>query len=47
MWIEESIRARFGSAGLAAARRLGGDGGPFARELKIAAELERRLRPAI
>jgi LAO/AO transport system kinase len=46
MWIEESIRARFGTAGLTAARRFSADGGPFARELKIAAELERRLRLA-
>jgi LAO/AO transport system kinase len=43
MWTEESIRARFGSAGLAAARRLSADGGPFARELMLAAELNRRL----
>jgi LAO/AO transport system kinase len=43
MWIEASIRARFGAAGLAAARQLSADGGPFARELQIAAELELRL----
>jgi LAO/AO transport system kinase len=43
MWIEESVRARFGTAGVAAARRLHAEGGPFARELKISQELERRL----
>jgi LAO/AO transport system kinase len=43
MWIEASIRARFGAAGLAAARQLSADGGPFARELQMAAELELRL----
>jgi LAO/AO transport system kinase len=43
MWIEESIRARFGTAGLAAARDIKAEGGPFARERKLAAELERRL----
>jgi LAO/AO transport system kinase len=46
MWIEESIRARFGTAGLAAARSLEAQGGPFARERVIAAELDRRLRLA-
>jgi LAO/AO transport system kinase len=45
MWIQESIRARFGSAGVAAARHLSADGGPFAREFSLAAELERRLSP--
>ena len=44
MWIEESIRAKFGTAGLAAARSLDAQGGPFARERVIAAELNRRLR---
>jgi LAO/AO transport system kinase len=44
MWIAESVRARFGTAGLAAARDLTAEGGPFARERSIAAELERRLR---
>jgi GTPase len=46
LWIEESIRARFGSAGLAAARHIKAEGGPFTREREIAAELERRLRLA-
>ena len=46
MWIAESVRARFGTAGLRAARHVTADGGPFARERKIAAELERRLRLA-
>jgi LAO/AO transport system kinase len=46
MWIEGRIRARFGTAGLAAARLLSAEGGPFARELKLAAELEGRLRLA-
>jgi LAO/AO transport system kinase len=46
MWIEESIRARFGTAGLAAARSLDAQGGPFARERVIAAELNRRLNLA-
>jgi LAO/AO transport system kinase len=45
MWIEESIRAKFGTAGVAAARGLDADGGPFARERAIAAELERRVQP--
>jgi LAO/AO transport system kinase len=43
-WIEEAIRARFGSMGLAAARKLSlGPGGPFARERLIARELAGRL----
>jgi LAO/AO transport system kinase len=46
MWVEESIRARFGTAGLAAARGVAAGGGPFARERVIEAELERRLRLA-
>jgi hypothetical protein len=46
MWVKESIRARFGTSGLAAARHVMAEGGPFARERKIAAELERRLRLA-
>ncbi|MBV8850864.1 MAG: methylmalonyl Co-A mutase-associated GTPase MeaB [Methylobacteriaceae bacterium] len=45
MWIEESIRAKFGTAGLAAARGLKAEGRPFARERAIAAELNRRLQP--
>jgi LAO/AO transport system kinase len=44
MWIAESVRARFGTEGLAAARALAAEGGPFARERAVAAELERRLR---
>jgi LAO/AO transport system kinase len=47
MWIEESVRARFGTAGLAAARHVMADGGPFARERKIAAELQGRLRMSV
>jgi LAO/AO transport system kinase len=46
MWVEESIRARFGTVGLAAARGVAAAGGPFARERVIEAELERRLRLA-
>jgi LAO/AO transport system kinase len=46
MWVEESIRARFGTAGLAATRGVAAAGGPFARERVIEAELERRLRLA-
>jgi GTPase len=45
MWVEESVRARFGTVGLAAARSLNPEGGPFARERAIAAELGPRLRP--
>jgi LAO/AO transport system kinase len=43
IWIEESIRARFGSAGLAAARDIAAEAGPFTREREIANELTRRL----
>jgi LAO/AO transport system kinase len=46
MWVEESIRARFGTAGLAAAPLVKIDTRPFAREREIAAELDRRLRLA-
>jgi LAO/AO transport system kinase len=43
-WVEEAIRAQFGSRGLAAARKLvPGEGGPFARERFIARELAARL----
>ena len=43
-WIEESIRARFGTEGFARAREIIVKGeGPFARELAIARELSRRL----
>jgi LAO/AO transport system kinase len=44
MWVEESVRARFGTAGLAAARKLDFAGGPFARERKLATELQDRLQ---
>jgi LAO/AO transport system kinase len=46
MWVDESVRARFGTAGLAAARKLDFAGGPFARERALTAELDRRLRLA-
>jgi LAO/AO transport system kinase len=43
-WVEEAIRARFGSAGLAIARRLAsGDDGPFTIEHMLARELSSRL----
>jgi len=43
-WVEEAIRAQFGSQGLAAARELiRGAGGPFAKERLIARELAARL----
>jgi len=43
-WVEETIRARFGSMGLAAARKLSpAAGGPFARERWITRELAGRL----
>lgn len=43
-WIEESIRARFGTEGLFRANAiLVKDEGPFAKELAIARELSRRL----
>ena len=43
-WVEEAIRARFGSQGLAAARKLiPGAGGPFAKERFITRELAGRL----
>jgi LAO/AO transport system kinase len=43
-WVEETIRARFGSMGLAAARKLSFDvGGPFAKERLITRELSARL----
>src|SRR5262249_25156091 len=45
-WVEEAIRARFGSMGLAAARKLSPVvGGPFAKERAITRELEGRLGP--
>ncbi len=43
MWVEENVRTRFGTAGLAAARDIRADGGPFTRERHIANELARRL----
>ena len=43
-WIEETIRARFGTDGLAAARRLALPAtGAFTKELLIAGDLSRRL----
>jgi LAO/AO transport system kinase len=43
-WVEETIRARFGSIGLAAARKLSvAAGGPFTRERFITHELAGRL----
>ena len=44
LWIEQAIRARFGSAGLNAAKaRMPQHGGPFAREREISRELLARL----
>ena len=44
LWIEQAIRARFGSAGVSAMRsRMPQHGGPFARERKISRELFARL----
>lgn len=44
-WVEEALRSRFGTEGLAFAARLGLSArGPFARELEAAQELSRRLR---
>ena len=43
-WVEQTIRARFGSIGLAAARKLmPPSGGPFARERAVTRELATRL----
>lgn len=43
-WVDEAIRTRFGTEGLAWARTLDPPGaGPFHRELKLARELSRRL----
>jgi LAO/AO transport system kinase len=45
-WVEEAIRAQFGSQGLAAARKLPiAAGGPFAKERFITRELAGRLGP--
>ena len=44
LWIEQATRARFGSAGLAAARASASrEGGPFTRERAIARDLSARL----
>ncbi|MGL4286715.1 MAG: ArgK/MeaB family GTPase [Phreatobacter sp.] len=46
-WIEEAVRSRFGTAGLAASRAIAPAGsGPFAREQAITATLSRLLTPA-
>ena len=46
-WVEESIRARFGAEGLAAARRLTlAARGPFGREREIAMRLRAALHSA-
>ena len=47
-WIDESIRARFGTEGVAVARRLDlAPAGPFGRERQIAARLQQAMRAAI
>ncbi|HMN70944.1 MAG TPA: methylmalonyl Co-A mutase-associated GTPase MeaB [Rhodoblastus sp.] len=47
-WVEESIRSRFGTEGVAAARRLElPAAGPFGREREIAARLRQALMHAI
>jgi LAO/AO transport system kinase len=44
LWVEQAIRARFGSAGVRAAmHRTRDDGGPFTREHAISKELLTRL----
>jgi len=44
LWVEQAIRAHFGSAGLRAMRsRAPRDGGPFARERDISRKLLARL----
>lgn len=44
LWIEQAIRARFGSAGLRAMRpQIPREGGPFTREHAISSELSTRL----
>jgi LAO/AO transport system kinase len=44
LWVEQAIRARFGSAGLRAMRAtMRQGGGPFAREHAISSELLTRL----
>lgn len=42
-WVDESVRVRFGTAGVALARRMTKSGGPFTAAFAIARELERRL----
>jgi LAO/AO transport system kinase len=44
LWVEQAIRARFGSAGLRAMRsKMRRDGGPFTREHAVSRELLTRL----
>ena len=44
LWIEQAVRARFGAAGLAVARRQSaGTGGPFTRERAISRDLAARI----
>src|SRR5213079_3112558 len=44
LWVEQAIRARFGSAGLRAMNtKMSRSGGPFARECDISRELLARL----
>ena len=45
-WVAESIRARFGTEGLKAARTFEVSGGPFGREREIARRLLAALRGA-
>jgi LAO/AO transport system kinase len=46
VWIEEAIKARFGSEGLAASRHLNvSANGPFSREAALATALRKRLFP--
>ena len=42
-WVEEAVRVQFGTAGVALARRLAKNGGPFTSAFNIARELARRL----
>ncbi|MBX3519314.1 MAG: methylmalonyl Co-A mutase-associated GTPase MeaB [Xanthobacteraceae bacterium] len=45
-WVEEAVKARFGSEGLDAARAIKTDApGPFSREAAIAEVLRKRLKP--
>ncbi|MEI8146213.1 MAG: methylmalonyl Co-A mutase-associated GTPase MeaB, partial [Alphaproteobacteria bacterium] len=43
LWVEETIRARFGRAGVQAGAGHGGSGGPFTQADRIAAMLAARL----